>query len=369
MIWFHCASAGELEQAKPLIEILKKEYPIHKVVVSFFSPSGFSAGCHYKMADVITYLPADTRNHARLFMKIVHPELAIFVKYEFWYYHVAAAASNSIPLILVSGIFRKEQIFFRWYGSFFRKILSLFRQLFVQDEPSKQLLLDAGITKVSATGDTRFDRVAGMLEKAESMPAIQQFIGMDPCIVAGSTWKEDEAVLKDFLTDHKVQGMKLILAPHEIQPSRLSEILALFPRAILFSQLTHQGASKTNASVLVMDNFGMLSRLYSYATISYIGGGFNKSGIHNTLEAAVYGHPVFFGPHYKKFKEARDLIACGAAFSFSDIEEFKKNMQRLLHNAKELREAGTASASYVQEQKGCTVKILRYIQENRLLTN
>ncbi|MGZ5286210.1 MAG: 3-deoxy-D-manno-octulosonic acid transferase, partial [Flavisolibacter sp.] len=261
-IWFHCASAGELEQGKPLIEAIKTSFPEHKIVISFFSPSGYKAGLKYKSADVITWIPADTPANAKRFIKAVHPELAVFIKYEYWYHHLTAAAFRHIPILLASAIFRKEQVFFKWYGKFFRQMLFLFRQLFVQDEASKTLLADHAIAHASISGDTRFDRVKKIAGMHQPVPEIIAFAGNKPLIVAGSTWPEDEDMLAACFSDHE---SKMLIIPHEINQSHLDQIIKKFPGAKLFSQYRTEGGA--DSRVLVIDGYGLLSRLYYYADI------------------------------------------------------------------------------------------------------
>ncbi len=360
-IWFHCASAGELEQGKPLIEVLKEDFPEHKIVISFFSPSGYQAGLKYKAADVITWLPADTATNAKRFIEAVHPELAIFIKYEFWYHHLSAAAFRHIPILMASAIFRQEQVFFKWYGKFFRQILFLFRQLFVQDEASQQLLASHAIPHVTVSGDTRFDRVKKIAAAHQPVDELQSFFTGGRMIVAGSTWPEDEDLLSSTLKHHDA---RLLVIPHEISPSHLQQILKKFPGAELLSAWKTGDRSR----VLVVDGYGLLSRLYFYADICYIGGGFNKSGIHNTLEAAVYGKPVIFGPHYQKFREARDMVAEGAAFPVTDASQLGEILKDLLNDPGSKEKAGRAAAAYVERNTGATKIILDYIQANRLLT-
>ncbi|MFL5774063.1 MAG: 3-deoxy-D-manno-octulosonic acid transferase [Flavisolibacter sp.] len=367
VVWIHCASAGEFEQGKPVIEVLKTEYPRHQIIVSFFSPSGYNTAKTYP-GIITTYLPSDTRKNARRFINCIHPDLVIFVKYEFWYHHIAVAAFNHIPVILISGIFRKSQVFFRWYGNFFTQMLFLFRRIFVQDKMSLQLLQEKYINHVSNAGDTRFDRVVKLIESPEPIPPVQKFINNTRCIVAGSTWKEDEVALQ-YTLQFLPSDISLIIAPHEIHNQHLDDIRKLFPDAVFYSELPGSNTSDNQPRILIIDNFGMLSRLYHYGTLTYVGGGFNQSGIHNTLEAAVYGKPVFFGPHYTKFREARELIGAGGAFSYSKKEDLKNKMIELLKNDEKLKSAGMASEKYVRENTGSTTIIMNYIQENRLLTS
>jgi 3-deoxy-D-manno-octulosonic-acid transferase len=358
IIWMHCSSAGEFEQGKPVIAGLKKQYPNHKIVVSFFSPSGYNVA---KKADVdyITYLPLDTRVNAKRFIQILHPELIIFVKYEFWFHHLSEAAFKHIPILLVSAVFRKDQAFFKWYGQFYRKVLLLFRHLFVQDKASFQLLKENNITHCSISGDTRFDRVREIAGNFTELPVIANFVGADQVIVAGSTWKEDENMLASYMP------VKLILAPHEINEDHISQVEKLFPDSIRYSNWEKRTGKE---KVLIIDNVGMLSRLYKYATIAYVGGGFTKDGIHNILEAAVYGKAVVFGPQYQKYREAKELIASGGAFSVRDQEQWQKSVDSFLENETYLQSAGLHALHYITKNTGGTAEVLHYIQANRLLT-
>ena len=364
IIWMHCASAGELEQGKPVLEQLKTQYPQYKLLVTFFSPSGYEVGKKYKAADLVAYLPLDTKANAVRFLDLVKPELAIFVKYEYWYHHLKTAAKRHIPLLLVSAIFRKNQPFFKSYGDFYRSILGFYNRIFVQDSESQQLLESINISNCIVSGDTRFDRVAAIAANFSELALIKRFVQDDRILVAGSTWPDDERLLADFY--HSYTGkLKLIIAPHEINKAHIDHLFSLFPNAIAYSQLEQ---SFKEASVLIIDNVGMLSRLYQYATLTYIGGGFNKSGIHNTLEAAVWGKPVLFGPNYQKFKEARDLVDRKAGFSISNAEELKRIATELLRDEVLLQQSSTIARSYVEENRGATQKIMDYIQANRLLT-
>lgn len=365
IIWVHCSSAGEFEQGKPLIEALKKEYPIHKILVSFFSPSGFALAQNYPYAGYITYLPLDTRKNAERFLNLVKPELVIFVKYEFWYHHLSAVAFHHIPSLLVSAVFRKEQVFFKSYGRFFKQILFLFRHIFVQDEISLQLLQENGITHSSLSGDTRFDRVKELANNWSEVNFIQSFIGNEKVIVAGSTWEGDEKLLAAYAKDHP--QIKLIIAPHEIAENHISSVRSLFPSHILYSG--YAGAlSAQDVQVLIIDSVGLLSRLYQYAAITYVGGGFTKDGIHNILEAAVWGKPVVFGPNYKKYREAGGLIKDGGGFSISSSAKLKKLADDLLSDEAYRQAVGEKAKNYIEENTGATKKILREIQAKRLLT-
>jgi len=388
IIWFHCASAGEFEQGKPVIEEVKKNYPSYKIVVSFFSPSGLNAARKYQNADIITYLPVDSGKNAKRFVELVKPELAVFVKYEYWYHHLSTLAFRHVPILMVSAIFRKEQLFFKPYGKFYKQILFLFRQIFVQDEQSLQLLKQNNISNCGLSGDTRFDRVKKIGDQFSEILLLREFAGDNKVIVAGSTWEQDEKILEAYVKNSPV---KIIIAPHEIKKDHILQLQSAFPACVRYSEIKNafekgeiqknsvwntiieqQGndvvQQLVNAKTLIIDSMGLLSKLYHYATITYVGGGF-KSGIHNTLEAVVHGKPVLFGPKYEKFKEARDLIKEGAAFSITNSEELKIKMDHLLNDPSELSKAGNAAKKYVEENLGATQKIIQYIQENRLLTN
>lgn len=387
IIWVHCSSAGEFEQGKPIIEDLKKQYPQHRVLVTFFSPSGYNTAGKYPHADIISYLPLDTPRNAESFMELVKPELVVFIKYEFWYYHLHAAAHRHIPILLASAVFREDQVFFKSAGRFFRQMLFLFRHIFVQDAASLELLRSHSINHCSIGGDTRFDRVSAIASAFRPLPIIESFTSGTPCLVAGSTWKDDEALLRKALGDFR--GLKLVLAPHEIDSGHLKEIRDIFPDAVFYSEMDNRPPITDNrretseehqsnigdrspvvghrSSVLVIDNVGLLSKLYSYSAISFIGGGFTRDGIHNILEAAVYGKPVVFGPNYSKYREARELIAEGGAFSVSNAEELVACLKGLME-PEALQRAGDIARKYVQKNTGATAGILQFIQENRLLT-
>jgi 3-deoxy-D-manno-octulosonic-acid transferase len=361
IIWIHCASLGEFEQGRPLLEKLKAEpsFRNSKFLLTFFSPSGYEIRKDYKGADWVFYLPMDGPRNAKRFLEIVNPSLVIFVKYEFWFYYLKKIKYRNIPLILVSALFWKEMSFFKWYGAMQRKMLSRFDHLFVQDQKSKQLLDEIGLSSItSISGDTRFDRVIDIAESAEPLPLIEQFIGGNKTIIAGSTWLEDEEVLKESLNELNVPSLKLIMAPHEISEKHLASIAELFPGSIRYSQL----GSNTGSGVLIIDNIGLLSRLYKYAAITYIGGGFGK-GIHNTLEAAVYAKPVIFGPVFHKFKEAADLIKKGGAFTISGAGDSIKIVGQLLADEKKLNESGKSAGDYVYSNRGATNCIIQFLKE------
>jgi len=366
VIWVHCASLGEFEQGRPIIEKLKQQYVSHKILLTFFSPSGYEIRKTYSGADAVFYLPLDGKSSAEKFISIVKPSLVIWVKYEYWYYYLTLLKQLKIPVILVSAIFRESQPFFKWYGGLWKKILQSFEKIFVQNENSVLLLKSIGLAEnVTVTGDTRFDRVMDIVEKNESLPkALINLCKDKKVIVAGSTWEEDEEEIVHYARTHK--AIKFIIAPHEIDKERLADIKKLFDGAIFYSEfISGEEAEQT----IIIDNIGMLSKLYQLATVAYIGGGFNDSGIHNILEAAVYGKPIIFGPEYEKFAEANDLVERKGAFSIENALELEALLDKLFNNDEFLLTACTVSKMYVYENRGASEKILQYIYANRLLTN
>lgn len=354
-VWFHFASLGEFEQGRPVLEKLKAADPQQKIVVTFFSPSGYEIRKNYALADVF-YLPLDTAANAKKFIDIVNPKLAIFTKYEFWFHYFKALHTRAIPLYLISGIFRPDQAFFKGYGGFYRGILKFVTHFFVQNEESVALLKGIGINQVSLSGDTRFDRVYENAQHPKKLPEIEAFCQGSLIFIAGSTWPEDEKLLVA-LTE-KYPDWKFIIAPHEIGSSHIQEIESLFPQAIKFSVFSSQFVAD-QSQILIIDNIGMLSSLYQYAKVAYIGGGFG-AGIHNTLEAAAFGLPVIFGPKYDKFQEAKDLISIGAAKSIHTTAELLAAFDHFKSNEK----AATAAQNYVTEKKGATEMILNTLNQN-----
>jgi 3-deoxy-D-manno-octulosonic-acid transferase len=375
VIWMHCASLGEFEQGRPMLEALRRTSPGCRIILSFFSPSGYEANKQYNGADHIFYLPLDSSRNARQFIDLVRPHLVLWVKYDYWYYFLAELKKRAIPTLLVSGVFRPDQPFFRWYGRLHRYMLECFSWLFVQTETSRALLGRLGIQdRVTVSGDTRFDRVIEIAEGGEPLPLIEAFCGERPVIVAGSTWEEDEEELDHFANIHP--ELRFVLAPHEIGEERLREVEGLFRHSVRYSSLVRGDKSPTvglgdwpEPNVLIIDNIGMLSRLYRYATIAYVGGGFGDDGVHNVLEAAVYGKPVVFGPVIEKYIEAVELTDVGGGLIIDSALEVEKVFNRLLEHPEERREASEASREYVYSRRGATSRILDYIQENRLLTS
>jgi len=366
IIWMHCSSLGEFEQGRPILEKLKNQNSLYKILLTFFSPSGFEVRKNYEAADYIFYLPIDSPNNAHAFFDIVNPSLILFIKYEFWHFYLHEAKKRNIPLLLVSGIFRKEQIFFKLYGQFHRNMLRCFTNLFVQNKESVSLLQSIGITKnVSLSGDTRFDRVIEIAEKFEPIPFFDNFCKDHQVIVAGSTWSDDDEQLNHYANTRN--NIRFIIAPHNINIERLKECKRLYKRSIFYSQTNKPIPPNTNT--IIIDNIGTLSRLYKYATVSYVGGAFGEEGVHNVLEAAVYGKPVVFGPEYNKYYEAIELVSAGGGISINNALELEKVLNSLLKKDRGYSTACQASHHYVYSKKGATDKVIEFIQANRLLTN
>jgi 3-deoxy-D-manno-octulosonic-acid transferase len=356
-IWIHCASLGEFEQGRPLIEAIKKIKPEYRIVLTFFSPSGYEIRKNYSNADYICYLPADTPGNARRFIHLVNPAAVIFVKYEFWNNYTLLLKRNRIPLYLISGIFRKEQHFFKWYGGFFRKILFRFSHLFVQDIESMNLLKGIGIENITMAGDTRFDRVVQIADSAKNIPQIELFRGGEKLFLSGSSWHQDEEIISRYINLYP-ERMKWVFAPHEIDKANVDRLEKLFStRVARFSEFTEESAE---ARVLIIDNIGMLSSAYRYAYIAEIGGGFGK-GIHNILEPACWGIPVIFGPNHKKFREAVELINLHGASCFNTFEEFSRIIDIWLSNNDKYSNSAENAANYVKANTGATNKILTKI--------
>jgi 3-deoxy-D-manno-octulosonic-acid transferase len=352
-VWFHFASLGEFEQGRPVLEKLKDIQPDTKVVITFFSPSGYEIRKNYPLADAIFYLPLDSPKNARKFIALVNPKMAIFTKYEFWPNYFLQLAEQKIPLYIISGIFRPQQLFFKWYGDFYRTILRQVSYFFVQNEQSLKLLNSIDIQNVMVSGDTRFDRVYENAKKPKPLPVIENFCNKQDTIIVGSSWPEDESILAEILDSLK--GWKLIIAPHEIDEAHITSIVKLFPTALRYSEIKSNETVHTESQILIIDNIGMLSSLYSYGKIAYIGGGFG-AGIHNTLEAAAFGLPVIFGPNYEKFQEAKDLIDLGAAQSVQNSSELR---QALSHFS--VGNQSKVAQNYVLNKKGATDVTISHI--------
>ena len=360
-VWFHAASLGEFEQGRPLMEQMRKEHPEYKILLTFFSPSGYEVRKNYEGADIITYLPLDTITNARRFLRTIRPVMAFFIKYEFWYNYLHILKHRNVPVYSVSSIFRPDQVFFKWYGRQYGRVLNCFTHFFVQNEVSKQLLVKIGITDVTVVGDTRFDRVLQIKEAAKQLPVVEAFVKDAPQVfVAGSSWPPDEEIFIKYFNEHK--NWKLIIAPHVIGEDHLKQIEKLLEgrKVVRYTDaeksLTSDLSSLTSAEVLIINCYGLLSSIYHYGHVAYVGGGFGV-GIHNLLEAAVWDVPVFFGPNNQKFQEAQGLKQNGG-FEIHDYEEFERQMSRLASDAQYLKEQGQLAGQFVKGQAGATAKVL-----------
>jgi 3-deoxy-D-manno-octulosonic-acid transferase len=374
VVWMHCASLGEFEQGRPVLEKIRSQYPEASILLTFFSPSGYEVRKDYNGADWIFYLPMDNRANAQKLMAIVKPQLVLWVKYEYWYYYLTEIKKQAIPLLLISGIYRTSQPFFKWYGNMHRKMLGCFTHLFVQNKASQELLGKINIqSNVTVGGDTRFDRVIEIVENFKPIDAIAHFCYNHKVIVAGSTWDEDEKEMHHYANTHP--EIRFVIAPHEIDEDHLQSIEKLFKNTIRFSELKKSidagiiADSQISNNVLIIDNIGTLSKLYHYATVTFIGGGFGEDGVHNVLEAAVYGKPVVYGPVYDKYIEAVELEDCGGGITVGSALELEATFNELLNDDSALESAAFAAKNYVYTHKGATNKVMDYVQEKRLLTN
>lgn len=361
-LWFHCASLGEFEQGRPVIEEVKKQFPRYKIILTFFSPSGYEIRKNYDGVDVVCYLPIDTKNNARTFVDIVNPDKVFFVKYEFWYHFITELNQKQIPLYIISAIFRENQQFFKntpW-GKWYRKLLFRFEHLFVQNEKSGELLKKIGIKKFTVSGDTRFDRVASIAAAAKRFQIVEKFKADSTIVIAGSTWKPDEELLVEFINSlSSANRVKFIIAPHEVSASNINRIHQLLKKpAISFSQIVNSEIE--NYNVLIIDSIGILSSLYQYGNLAYIGGGFGV-GIHNILEAATFGLPILFGSNYTRFKEAVDLIEENGAISINNFNELEGALNLLLFEKMELKKASEISRNYVEKNVGSTKLIMKKV--------
>lgn len=359
-IWFHFASLGEFEQGRPVLEYYRENYPDKKIVVTFFSPSGYEIRKNTPLADAVYYLPLDTAANARHFIDAIQPAIAIFTKYEYWYHFFNELNKRKIPLYIISGIFRPGQVFFKWYGGLHRKMLSFVTWFFVQDERSAELLKGLGIEHVSISGDTRFDRVWANARQPKELQKISDFKNGHKIFIAGSTWPDDEDLTAALVNDYT--DWKFIFAPHEIGEEKINKLISLLPfnSAIKYSQLATDHLPLTNYQTLIIDNIGMLSSLYQYGDLAYIGGGFGV-GIHNTLEAAAFGLPVIFGPNYSRFKEANELVALQAGYSINNEAELKSTVAYLLEDQERYKSICGKAATYVKEHIGATASIVDHI--------
>lgn len=361
VVWFHCASLGEFEQGRPVIEAFRVKYPDIKILLTFFSPSGYEIRKNYQGADYIFYLPLDTYWNSKKFIDIVNPVATIFVKYEFWYFYLNGLKKRGVPTYVISAIFRPEQAFFKWYGGWYRKFLANFKHLFVQNESSKELLASIGVTNVTVAGDTRFDRVIANAQAAKVVPLIEQFVGDSKVMVAGSTWPKDEEIIVEHFKANP-HNLKLIIAPHEIHEQEIEKLRSSFGLKTLRYTKPDE-CNPSEAQVLIIDTIGILSSIYRYGHISYIGGGFGV-GIHNTLEAAVFGIPVLFGPNYQRFQEAVDLIETGTAKPIKSIEEFDNSVKFYISLNQKSMDVKRINHDFFINKSGATIKIINNLSIN-----
>ncbi|MCD8399108.1 3-deoxy-D-manno-octulosonic acid transferase [Tenacibaculum finnmarkense] len=361
VIWFHAASLGEFEQGRPIIEALKERYKNHKIVVTFFSPSGYEIRKNYNLADVVCYLPFDTKSNVQKFITKIHPEIAIIIKYEFWPNLLSEVKKQGINTILISGIFREKQSFFKWYGGFMRNKLKAFNHFYVQNEASKKLLSSIGFQNTTIAGDTRFDRVHDILKQDNSLDFINEFKNNSYTVVAGSTWKEDEKLLVNYINNHASADEKFIIAPHNIHQKQLEELReSIHKKTILYSEKEGQNLSENQ--VFIIDTIGLLTKIYSYADVAYVGGGL-ATGLHNILEPATFGVPIVFGANkYKKFQEATDLLKLGSVTIVTNNEDFSSNFTTLKANANLRAKMGSENYHYIKNNIGATKIIMNYIK-------
>jgi 3-deoxy-D-manno-octulosonic-acid transferase len=359
VIWFHAASLGEFEQGRPLIDKIRENHPDCRILLTFYSPSGFEIRKNYPGADLVMYLPLDTSYNARLFVSVVNPIATIFIKYEFWHFYLKELHQSNHLVYLISAIFRPDQAFFKWYGAWFRKNLLFIDFFFVQDKDSAHLLRQAALTNCKISGDTRFDRVKALADGAKDIEIARLFSSGHMCLVAGSTWPEDEELLTRFINESD-PSLRFIIAPHEITATHIHQLTSRLTRAfVLYSQASTR-AGFNEKQVLIIDNIGMLSSLYRYGRIAYIGGGFGK-GIHNILEAAAFGIPVIFGPNFGKFREARELLGLGGAFNIQSYEDLHKILYELGNNPEKYKSSALTAGTYVRENTGATSIIFDFL--------
>ncbi|MEO8238826.1 MAG: glycosyltransferase N-terminal domain-containing protein [Flavobacterium sp.] len=358
-IWFHSASLGEYEQGLPVIEKIKEKYPSHKIIVTFFSPSGYEVRKNNTVADITIYLPLDTKKNAKRFLKSVHPELVFFIKYEFWLNYLKELKTNKIPTYLISGIFRDSQMFFKWYGGFYRKALETFTYFFVQNESSKEKIEAIGFHNVIVSGDTRFDRVNAILERDNSLDFIQTFKNNQTTIIIGSSWPKDESLLITYINQTS-ENIKFIIAPHNIKADQILNLKSQITKStLLFSEKENKNPADYN--VFIIDTVGILTKIYSYGTIAYVGGGFGNPGIHNILEPATFGIPIVIGPNYSNFAEATELVNLGGCMVISNQEELNQTFDQFITDENFLKTKGQICKSYIQDNKGATNRIMTVI--------
>jgi len=365
IIWFHAASLGEYEQGFPIMEKIKSKYPDYKLLLTFFSPSGYEVKKNNSVADYVYYLPLDTLKNAKKFIELTQPKLALFIKYEIWPNYLNALEEANTPALLVSGVFRKNQVYFKSYGHFLFKALQKFDFLFVQNTNSLQLLKEKGIHNCQVSGDTRFDRVFLQLRKNNRLDFVEEFKNKKKLIVYGSTWPEDEAFISAYINT-TITSEKHLIAPHQITAEKINKLKqSINKKVLLFSEM--EGKKLENYDVLIIDTIGLLTKIYSYASLAYVGGGMGSTGLHNILEPAVFGIPIVIGKHYKKFPEAKELIDLNGVISIATEEEFKRNLQDLVANHELRKQKGIICKTFIEKNLGATQIILNYLAEKQML--
>ncbi len=361
VVWVHVASLGEFEQGLPILEKIKQEYSNYKLLVTFFSPSGYEVKKNTSAADLVTYLPLDTKKNATAFIKYANPQLVLFVKYEIWPNYLKVLAAKQIPTILISALFKENHIYFKWYGGFMKNTLNTFEHFFIQDEKSKQLLSKINFQNTTVSGDTRFDRVSEILKRDNTIEFMTQFLGKSKCLVAGSTWPEDEKILVGYINNNQKDKLKYVIAPHNIKTEHIIHLRnTISGKTLLYSEIKDQNLS--DYDVLIIDTIGLLTKIYSYAHISYVGGAF-ATGLHNTLEPAVFGIPVIIGSNYNGFKEAEDLVKLKGIISVNNEVEFIRILNRLLSDIQFHKVTGQINSNYITKSTGASIQIIDYLRK------
>ena len=361
-LWFHCASLGEYEQGLPVFKALKKQYPKHKIVLTFFSPSGYEIRKSAPIADVVTYLPLDSKKNVKQFLDIVNPELSIFVKYDIWPNYLLQLKKRKKRVVLISALFRENQSFFKFYGKLMRQALFSFEHIFVQDQNSKQLLESINYVNCSISGDTRFDRVLGQLNQDNTIQFVDDFKQNSMCVVAGSTWPEDENILASFINSNLSKTTKFIIAPHTIKYKQIQALKdSISVKTILYSE--KEGKNLRDYSVLILDTIGILSKVYNYADIAYVGGAMGNTGLHNTLEAAVFGIPIIIGSNFEKFPEAKYMIANGGIISINNANDLHKILLNYIENPKKRVLSGSKNLEFIKKNEGAVVQIMDFLRK------
>ncbi|MCX7551744.1 3-deoxy-D-manno-octulosonic acid transferase [Xanthomarina sp. F2636L] len=360
-LWFHCASLGEYEQGLPVFKELRKTHPNHKIILTFFSPSGYEIRKNTEIADVVVYLPLDTKTNATKFLNLVHPELTVFVKYDIWPNILNELKKRELKAVLISALFRDNQIYFKSYGGFMKMALFAFQHIFTQDENSKKLLESIGYKDVTISGDTRFDRVYSQLEHDNKLDFIADFKNDKLCVVAGSTWPEDEMLLVDYINSYETDAIKFIIAPHNIKTAQILKLKqSINKKTVLFSEKEKSDISESQ--VLILDTIGLLTKVYSYANIAYVGGAIGKTGLHNTLEPAVFGIPIIIGQHYDNFPEAKAMIKNQGMFSVVNSKKLTQLLDKLINNYNFRNETGQKNLEYIKNNRGSVIQIMSFIR-------